>query len=247
MSHVVKKQGFTLIELMLAMGFVSVLLVAIAMTVLQIGNIYNRGLTLKDVNQAGRALASELQRSIAEGLSFDITDNSHYLIQSNSGVETGGRLCTGQYSYIWNYGTVIKLNDTSLSPNLYTDPNKNIQIRFVKVVDPGMVYCISSPLKSVDLSKATELLNSGEHDLAIHNFVIDAVASAGDNKTGQQLYSIDFLIGTNDQTALVSSNGDQSTTRCLTPGEIIPGKISDPSYCSVDKFDVIARAGNAIQ
>lgn len=247
MNHVAKKQGFTLIELMLAMGFVSVLLIAIAMTVMQIGNIYNRGLTLKEVNQAGRSLASELQRSIAEGLSFDITKPSHYLTQPTVGAKTGGRLCTGQYSYIWNYGTVIKPNDTSLSPNLYTASDKNTQIRFVKVVDPGMTYCITSPLKSIDLSNSTELLNAGEHDLVIHDFTISAVASAGDDKTGQQLYSIDFLIGTNDQTTLTTLNGDPSTTRCLAPGEVLSGKTPDPSYCSVNKFDVIVRAGNAIQ
>src|SRR5450759_2265716 len=97
-----RQRGFTLVELMLAMAFVSALLLAIAMTVIQIGNIYNRGITYKNVNQVGSSLVSELQRSIASNAPFDVSINGvgegeHYI---NKG--WGGRLCTGQYSYIWN-------------------------------------------------------------------------------------------------------------------------------------------------
>ena len=193
MNHVDKQKGFTLIELMLAMGFVSALLIAVAMTVIQIANIYNRGITLKDVNQAGRSIASELQRSIAGSASFNIDSGvgSRYIQQSLNGKNAGGRLCIGQYSYIWNYGSAIKPNDTSSSPNLYLDP---------------------------------------------------ASDTAYDAKTGQRLYSIEFLIGTNDQTALMHDSG-LVVTGCLPPSD--PN--SDPSYCSVNQFNIVARAGNTIK
>ena len=72
MNRVDRQNGFTLIELMLAMAFVSALLIAVAMTVIQIASIYNRGITLKDVNQTGSSVASELQRNIAGSASFNI-------------------------------------------------------------------------------------------------------------------------------------------------------------------------------
>ena len=48
------KKGFTLIELMLAMSFISVLLLSIAMVGIQAGKMYSRGIVLRDVNKAGR-------------------------------------------------------------------------------------------------------------------------------------------------------------------------------------------------
>lgn len=234
MSRDNKTFGFTLIELMLAMGFVSVLLVAIAMTVVQIGNIYNRGLTLKNVGQAGISLSSELQRSIAESFSFDLA--SRLVTQP-----WGGRLCIGQYSYIWNYGEAIKINNPARLNNY---SNSNNQISFVKVIDANASYCTSLPLKPIDSAGAIELLNVGDHDLAIHNFTIGTTLSASDSKTGQKLYNISFLIGTNDQTAL---KGSLDATKCLIPNEVINGKTPDPSYCFVNQFDIVARSGNVVQ
>lgn len=228
-----KAFGFTLIELMLAMGFVSVLLVAIAMTVIQIGDIYNRGLTLKNVNEAGASLASELQRSIAESYSFDLS--SRFVVQP-----WGGRLCIGQYSYIWNYGVAIKINDPARLNNYSNSSN---QINFVKVIDSNASYC-TSPAKPIDYNGAIELVNVGDHNLAIHNFSINTTSSAGDSKTGQRLYNVSFLIGTNDQAAL---NGNLGATRCLIPNEVISGKTPDPSYCFVNQFDIVARSGNVVQ
>ena len=51
-----RSAGFTIVELMLAMAFLAVLLVVITMTVIQISNVYNKGLTLRAVDQAGRTL-----------------------------------------------------------------------------------------------------------------------------------------------------------------------------------------------
>ncbi len=235
MNRVDKSRGFTLIELMLAMSFVSMLLVAIALTVIQIGNIYNQGLTLKDVNQAGRSLTSELQRSIAQIAPFNINPGigSRYIVQ-----DWGGRLCIGQYSYIWNYGDALKNND-SARLNIYS--NSNNQIRFVKAVDPNASYCIESS-KKIDSTTATELLNVGEHDLAIHNFTVSTNNSASDSKTGQQMYSIEFFIGTNDQNALTTS-ASTNNVMCKPPDQ--PG--ADPAYCSINQFDIVARAGNSFQ
>jgi len=259
MNHVGKQKGFTIIELMLAMSFVSVLLIAIAMTVIQISNIYNRGLTLKEVNQAGLSIASELQRGIASSNSFSadpgvgsqylkikvgVDETKRYVIQMSGSVPNGGRLCVGQYSYIWNYGKFIKSGDTSSSPNLYSSPDSNVQIRFVKVFDSTASYCtpIAGALPTIKFSDSVELLNKSQHDLAIHNFSLTTTPTAFDSTTGQRLYSIEFMIGTNDQNALTI---DLATglLKCKTPNLDAQG--ADPYYCSVSQFDIVARASNA--
>lgn len=247
MNRVDKQYGFTIVELMLAMGFVAALLIAIAMTVIQISNIYNRGVTLKEVNQVGRSISSELQRSIAESTPFSVDPGvgSQYLF-IEKGVfnyyikqDWGGRLCLGQYSYVWNYGEAIQ--STSLDPNRNVYLTSNDEIRLVKVHDPSAEYC-KDATKKVDFSTAIELINVGQHNLALHSLTISTAATAVDSKTGQQLYNIEFLLGTNDQAALMYDSGTSALV-CKPPSE----NGADPSYCSINQFNIIARAGNTIQ
>ncbi len=237
MNHVDRRHGFTLIELMLAMAFVSALLIAIAMTVVQVASIYNRGITLKEVNQSGRSIASELQRSIAQTALFSVDSTnpgSKFINQ-----EWGGRLCIGQYSYVWNYGKYIKLGDTSRL-NVYSNSTEGI--RFVKVLDANASYCTTVPLPKIDSSSAVEMIDVSEHDLSMHSFMISSSNTAIDNKTGQQLYNIEFLLGTNDQLALMFDPSG-FVTGCKPPNEVG----SDPTYCSVNQFNIIARAGNTVK
>lgn len=125
-----KRQGFTLIELMLAMGFVGSLLVMIALIIMQIMGLYNRGLTIKEVNQVSRTVVRDMQQSISsvdaftvrfqeeadspqlktpESLREAVAQNVDYY--SNA---AGGRLCTGSYSYVWNTGEALKTHNRRL-------------------------------------------------------------------------------------------------------------------------------------
>lgn len=237
MNHDSSQKGFTLIELLLAMTFLSMLLLAIALTIIQISNIYNRGTIVKEVNQVGRSIASELQSGVAASVPFSVdqTTGSHYFQQGN----WGGRLCLGQYSYIWNYGSVLQPND-STTRNLYTSESllvSSTSIRFVKVYDTHAAYCSNLALK-IDPTNATELLNIGDHSLTIQDFSITTTTSADDTRTGQRLYTINFVVGTNDPNALTSDR-----TGCKAPG--VPG--ADLSYCVVEKFSIVVRAGNVVQ
>jgi type II secretory pathway pseudopilin PulG len=228
-----QKHGFTIIELMLAMAFVSALLLAIAMTVIQIGNIYNSGITYKDVNQVGGTISNELQRSIAVSTPFKISDigsDSKYIKQ-----DFGGRLCTGTYSYIWNYGTALAANIPGRL-NIYTADSSNL-IRFVKINDSDGSYC-TYPSKEIEPISAVELLDAGQHNLAIHSFKISSTESVTDDMTGQQLYNIEFELGTNNTDAITTDSSGYHI--CKKPTE----SGSDTLYCSVIRFNLTARAGN---
>ena len=230
--------GFTLVELMLSMAFLSALLLAIAMTVIQISNTYNRGTMLKDVNQSGRSISAELQRSISESAPFSIVSDEGVINSSFVDKEWGGRLCISQYAYIWNYGNT--LNKTNpLEINRYSDTgNKStVPIHFVKVRDAGASYCLD-PSKPIDFSQSVELLLSGDHSLAIQKFDITSPDTAKDDKARERLYSLDFYIGTNDSMAL---NSDASA--CKQPGE----DDADIARCSIQEFNIAIRAGNSVR
>lgn len=235
MSHFkLKNEGFTLIELTLSMSFISVLLLAIAMTVMQISSIYNKGVTLKATNQAGRSIGYELQKSISQVMPFNIdVDNPSSRYVTN---EYGGRLCTGQYSYVWNYGS--KISDSRR--NRYSVPNNNVNINFIKVVDSNANYC-TDVSSVIDYSKSVELLPPGEHNLAVHSFDVVSNYMISDPKTNRRLYNIQYTIGTNNQSAL--TGGSSAATKCKDPGQ----SGSDPDYCSVNQFNISVLAGSSVE
>lgn len=231
MSHVRNKQGFTIIELMLSMTFIAVLLVIIALTTIQISNIYNKGITLKEVNQAGRSVSADLQRSVASVSVFEVNPaapGTKYVVRPG-----GGRLCIGQFSYAWNYGNA-RATGVPAVYNRYTPSNQ--PVNFAKVRDPGGEYCrdTSRPITQAD---ATELIGVGDRNLAIHRFTITTAPSATDTATGQALYAISMTIGTNDQQLLETTN-----TACRPPST----SGVDDDFCSVNQFDLVARAGNKL-
>jgi prepilin-type N-terminal cleavage/methylation domain-containing protein len=222
------RKGFTLIELMLAMTFVSALLLAVAMTVIQISHIYTRGLTVKEVNQAGRSLAIELKRGVSQSAPFAVP-GAKYVNQA-----WGGRLCVGQYSYVWNYGTTLNNATTDKNnSNVYTDGKTKMS--FIKVPDSAGAYC--STLGSlIDNTNAVEMLASGDNNLAMQSFSI--TNNSTDPASGEAIYSISYIIGTNDQAAL-----NPSYTSCKAPDQ----SGSDLNYCSINQFYIVVRALNALQ
>jgi prepilin-type N-terminal cleavage/methylation domain-containing protein len=223
------QRGFTLIELMLSMSFVAFLLLAIAMTTMQITHIYNKGITLRQVNQAGRALSDELQRSITSAMPFEVTSGSTSRYVAQPG---GGRLCVGSYTYAWNYGSAI-LGGAGAPAIVNTYEGGGDPIRFVKVADSGASLCVD-PTKSIERNKASEMLVGGDRDLVLHQFSIKR--EVNDASIGQALYGISMIIGTNDREQLVT--GD---TSCKPPSA---SQASADGYCAVNQFDIIARAGN---
>jgi prepilin-type N-terminal cleavage/methylation domain-containing protein len=226
-----RQQGFTLIELMLAMTFISMLLLAIALTTIQIMHIYDKGLTLKSVNQAGRDISSSLQRDIAASAPFNVNDprdTAHYLPTTN-----GGRLCLGQYSYVWNYGSAISANRPA---DLIKYEGDNAPVRIARVLDPSSALCANtSSNPTVSRQGATELLAASDSlDLAIQQFGISMPPAVSGANAMQPLYNVSFTLGTNDQQSF-------SADKTCTPSGVAG---SNWQFCATSVFNVVVHAGN---
>lgn len=158
------KKGFTIIELMLAMAFLGVMLVCIAVLVVHITNIYQKGLSIRAVNSVGRGLIDEFSRAVSASpidknidaaedgsgnISLDAVElaRSDYFVsvpaqnqsQDGSGgnrVQGNGIFCTGMYTYIWNAAPVFN-----------EDGNGDLAAPFVLRFSDGEVFGdgISSP------------------------------------------------------------------------------------------------------
>ena len=235
MNHVVKRtQGFTLIELMLAMTFIAILLLGIAMTIIQIGNIYNKGITVKEINQAGRSIGDDVKRTTAAAPSINlVTDYA-----TNS---AGGRFCAGNYSYIWNTAKALENNDANLTTYQST-PSK--QVHFVKVPDTSKIYCAKTgagftyrSIRALDTNLAQELLATGDHTLGINEFNLPLTNAVTDVTTGETIYTLNYTIGSGATSAM-----DSTQSACLDPSQ--PN--SNLTYCTVQQFTLVLRTGNRV-
>jgi type II secretory pathway pseudopilin PulG len=179
-----KAQGFTIIELLFAMSFLSVLLIIAMISSLNIMRTYSKGLALKQVNQSGRAIGSEIQRSL----------KAAQPPVENATVESG-RLCLGAYSYVWSVG--------GQDPYSYDDGTR---VGFAKVSDSTRSMC--GPTRpTVPRERSVELLSGDTASLAIQSASLVQPASAN----GYYLYTFTFTIGTNDS-ALLNDERDACRT-----------------------------------
>jgi hypothetical protein len=251
---------------MLAMAFISMLLLAIALTLVQIANIYNHGNIAKDVNTSSRAISDELTLALTSSGSFSLLPaDHHYVVMSNGGTPIGGRLCVGKYSYIWNYAAALSPAGTYPNPNPDTTRNvylpsatPNIsanvvkigsaatryEISFVKAPDASGAYCTKtaatpSGYPNVNPVGATELLRTGDHGIVLHYLDITTAATATDSLSAQQLYKVTFVLGTPDVNALT---GTLANITCKTPG----AAGADTNYCSVQKFTLVLRVVSGV-
>ena len=249
-------QGFTLIELMLSMTFVAILLLTIAMSVIQMGTIYNRGMAIKEVNQSARDVADDLRRSVQGAGVFAIntndTDTTDYLqltkTVNGSVVPVSGRLCLGNYSYVWNTATGIETNFVDRARYLTSAGIAGDTVNFVKVADTGKKYCakdvsgtlLNKNILYADIENATELIKPGDHIIHLLSFKVTTTDSAYDSTSGQRLYQVLYSLGTGATSTMTLTNG--VPTSCLPPDD--PN--SNLAYCNVQQFGIVLRAGNTV-
>lgn len=264
MTRQTKRSGFTLIELTLAMTFISILLLTIALTVMRVATIYNRGMTLKEVNQTARNISDDLRRTVVATGEYNLAigtvdgevDNNNYFEIRNSGnVTLGGRLCLGTYSYVWNTAQGIETAMKGAADKEWVAFNSEIKrgqpvrvahlVHLQKVPDPGRVYCQKSSqtsnkprlkdIRNEDESLVTELVKAGDRNIAVQNMVM--VNSTLDPASGQGLYRIAYTLGTGDTSAMTDDR-----TACRPPDD--PN--SNLEYCNIQRFMVVLRTGGGV-
>lgn len=222
------KSGFTLIELSISLAFITILLISITTSTIQLGNTYNRGITMKAVSQAGRSIIADLQSEFraVEPISV-VPQSSDYVLIPNTNTPTGGRLCLGSYSYIWNYATT-----STVGFNSYSD--SSARIRFIKIIDPNKTYCqaTSGNYNLISKASARELLTLGDRELSLYSFNISS--SGYDGASNSRAYYISFKLGTSDTNSV-----DTSSLKCKDQG--VSG--ANLAYCVLEEFSVNIVSG----
>lgn len=215
-----KQAGFTITELSLAMAMLSVLLIIILMSVLNIISVYNKGLTLKRVNQSGRTIATEMQADLRKstantGDSVDAGSNLAVRTAQLNGDTVITAICTGHDTFMWNVW------GNGNSTNEKYDASGEL-ITMIKVSDSGGVYC-KSPYPQPKKADSHQLLGD---DLAIRQPV---QLERGSN---DRLIRFTFTISTPDANALITDDSGR--------GPCEGGK--DFDFCALNTFVVTSYA-----
>ena len=129
-----RDRGFTLVELSLAMTFLAFIILFVVTMIMQMINIYNKSISLSQMNQSGRQIMSDLNNGARFG-SGAITSKP----DSN-------RLCVGGVSYIWN--TASDLTPTGdPTPQIHAknwfneDSANSDNLHLVRIKDGTAAYC----------------------------------------------------------------------------------------------------------
>lgn len=217
----VYQSGFTIIELSLAMTMLSVLLIIILLSILNITSTYNRGLTLKRVNQSGRTISTELQTNLRKSTpsgSDDVTA-SNIKFRSNPPFSRGGeevltRLCTSHDSFVWNvYG------DGGAKTNEKYEDGSEV-FGMIRISDPNGTMCDPNP--PIVAPKKSDSKNLLGDELVMRQPVKLEVGSSG------RLVRFTFTISTPDDNGSIVNGACQG------------GKGGD--FCGLNTFVVTSYA-----
>jgi prepilin-type N-terminal cleavage/methylation domain-containing protein len=218
-------RAFTIVELMLAMSVLSMLLLAIAMLVIQIGQIYNKGVTLKSLNQAASVVSKDIQSTLGQADASAVK-----VVASLPGTNGSGRMCTGTITYAWNTA-----RDTSAqvsTRNKYSGADAGKEIRLARIDDKGGNLCdldiASNSYAPIDHTKSREMLPTSQYDFAVHDLYI------GSNPSDLTLHWVVMKIGSTN-----ISDTNLTTQQCL-----VGTGVGD--YCGISTFEFTSKSNSEV-
>ena len=266
------KRGFTLIELSLATVFLAVLLLMIATITINVSAIYQKGLSLRNVNATGRTLIDDFDRAIADAPLIRFTTSQDNYFRTRTGqamvkrtnssgkeersqidVQYSGAFCSGRYSYVWNTGYILNSEsyETTADPLKlkYKINDQSIEkddIRLIKFADSSRAACQNwkEGSSTLDISSSSTPLTDEPEELL----------SVADTQIELALYELNVFPATQDSVSLRSFYSGTFILATLTGDVNIKSEgdycnpaddqslAGDFNYCAVNKFNFAAQA-----
>lgn len=277
-----KQHGFTIIEITLAMVFIATLLMAVMTVGMQLISLYNKGLTIKDVNTVARLTVRDMQDSVAQSpsaikllapgdlgprgtLELAAAEKLHYFNNAQ-----GGRLCTGSYTYIWNYQpafsgyTPSPTGEHDLTQFTVRADGTFEPIRFAKVPDYARALCNydnSNPvlgerntgtrIPDVFASELQSVFGEADRNLVLYRFELTSPESLAFKTSNQgDEDPVSGAVNTNIYSSFYTfslvvgsslfADEDIVDETCTPPAE---SNNSYVEYCSINQIDFVARTG----
>lgn len=233
-----RAEGFTLVELTIAIAFLAVLMLAILSLTLSAGKLYIKGDTNKTVNQAGRDFSDIVRRDLLATGAGTISDTITINGGSASDPLLSGRICLGTVSYLWNTGDLLNSDTGAANAAKVTMGTSSDPVKFVRIIRPQQSYCEkngsgSYPMNIPSTESATELFDGTGRDYALYAMTFTPIASKGD----RGMYRVLYTLGTNEPDT--TEQDTDGYIRCKPNNSVA----ANFDYCSVNDFDMLIRIG----
>lgn len=216
--------GFTLIELMLAMVFVAFILIFMSLTLVQMLRTYDKGNSMKQVNQAGRSIVDDISRSVRSQLP-NAVDATHI---------DAGILCVDDAMYVWNplyVGSTLNTDPTAHTAVIGDPVSGGMMARKV-LSNPGAgCPATFSAAQAAPVTEQSTLLSGRARVLR---------ATVTQSPTAPRLVKLTFDIGTYSRDEFTGADH----THYLTPTLQSNGTFSclagsDGDYCAFAEFSTV--------
>ena len=211
-----KQKGFTLTELMLAMAFISFMLLFLMTAVIHLMRTYNKGVAMRQINQSGRQFAEDFARTAKYANLSDIKADL-----------ARNRICINGVTYAWNINDPTATAPSPALANGYLAPNTAEKFSMVRVIDSGGVLCSTAGVNVINKTYAKEMLPV---TLNVKKVVYSTSA------VDPRLISLSFIFSTGGYNA--------PDVSALTPTGFACKTGADGAFCAFADFDVTVYARN---
>ena len=164
------RKGFTIIETTMATMFLGIIVLAVANLIIQMTQIYQKGLALRAINASGQQIVEDMEKRInSADYIYDIDTNhdgyvvndeiinnmNKYFREWNMSTtdlrQKAGAFCVSDYTYVWNtaiilngdnsHGVFIKYNHTDEATGAVS--TRTERFKLARVYDPNHLVCTS--------------------------------------------------------------------------------------------------------
>jgi prepilin-type N-terminal cleavage/methylation domain-containing protein len=228
-----QQAGFTIVELMIALSVLSVLLVMSSVILIQIGNLYSKGVNASKIQDATRSVTADLTGTLefsgqapAGGCGTPSPKTTCYT-QVTPGEVPVYSYCIGKvrYSYILGH----KLSDSPRNDDTYHESYHVLWRDTMKTTDK------CPPLKLLDPGAPNDSQSSGDgyemvpHNVRLTRFKVEQTPAASG------IYNIDVWMAYGDDD-LVNTQGDSGAQ----PGHSTCSGDRGTQYCAVSEISTSA-------
>lgn len=217
-----QESGFTIIELMLALAFLSVMLIFVLSATIQVMRSYNKGLVMKQMNQTGRTITEDITRSARSAWASDTSSSIDISKVSQ------GRLCVGGVSYVWNEPEIVDETGIDIVSGADNKFDNGDQVDIVRIVDKNGQFC-SDPTRVVMKNDDNTSILSGSS--------VRIAGMSAHSSVDSKLISFKFYVGSSAGDKLIKS-GDHHY-QCPTGASSLYG-----TFCAIADFETTAYLRN---
>lgn len=224
--------GFTVIELTLAMVFLTFILIFTTTTTIQMMKTYNKGVTIKQINQAGRTITEDLARLLSAGKASDV--DISYIAK--------GRLCVGNAVYMW---TPVYKPDNTYNSNVTTTFNGSAATLIR--TDRTPLTCSANDALTLTSNPPTP----NQNRFALLSDQARVMGVSVEQNVDKKLVRLVFTLGTFDPTEEAALEAAPTpdykniyNTPYFSSGKLTCRPGADGNFCAFSTFSTTVYVGN---